>query len=79
VSRVVTECGGFEVGFAMADENIIVRANEPARLETGDFERVLERLVVIASEQKRGFLAYLLTMALTHLRDENPQRTTTNH
>jgi len=63
----------------MADENIIVRANEPARLETGDFERVLERLVVIASEQKRGFLAYLLTMALTHLRDEKPRQTTANH
>ena len=63
----------------MADENIIVRVDESARLETEDFEHVLERLVVIASEQKRGFLAYLLTMALTHLRDENPQQPTTNH
>ena len=63
----------------MADDNIIVRTDGPARLETAEFEHVLERLVVIASEQKRGFLAYLLTMALTHLRDENPQQTTTNH
>ena len=63
----------------MADDNLIVRTDGPARLETADFEHVLERLVVIASEQKRGFLAYLLTMALTHLRDENPQQTTTNH
>jgi hypothetical protein len=63
----------------MADDNIIVRANEPARLETGDFEHVLERLIVIASEQKRGFLAYLLTMALIHLRDENPRPTNANH
>jgi hypothetical protein len=63
----------------MADDNIIVRTDGPARLEIAEFEQVLERLVVIASEQKRGFLAYLLTMALTHLRDENPQQTTTNH
>jgi hypothetical protein len=63
----------------MIDEDIVVRTNGPARLETAEFEHVLERLVVIASEQKRGFLAYLLTMALTHLRDENPQQTTTNH
>jgi hypothetical protein len=63
----------------MIDEDIIVRAKTPARLETADFEHVLQRLVVIASEQKRGFLAYLLTMAVIHLRDENPQQTTTNH
>ena len=63
----------------MADDNLIVRADVPARLETGDFEHVLERLIVIASEQKRGFLAYLLTMALIHIRDENPRQTTANH
>ena len=63
----------------MADENIIVWTDAPAHLETEDFDRVRQRLVVIASEQNRGFLAYLLTMALFHLRDESSERTTPSH
>ena len=73
------EYGGFEMGSPMADENIIVRTDAPARLETEDFEHVLQRLVVIASEQNRGFLAYLLTMALIHLLDESTEQTTPSH
>lgn len=63
----------------MADENMLVRTDALTRLETEDFEHVLQRLVVIASEQNRGFLAYLLTMALIHLRDESPERATPSH
>lgn len=73
------EYGGFEMVYPMADENIVVRTDPPARLETEDIEHVLQRLVVIAGEQNRGFLAYLLTMALIHLRDESPERTTPSH
>jgi hypothetical protein len=75
----VREYGGFEMGSRMANENIIAGTDVPARLETEDFEHVLQRLVVIASEQNRGFLAYLLTMALIHLRDESTDRTTPSH
>jgi hypothetical protein len=56
----------------MADKTFIVRADESVRLETEDFEHVIERLAALASAQNRGFLAYLLTMALIHLRDQSP-------
>ncbi len=35
-----------------------------------DFEQALELLVAIAEREGRDFLAYLLTMALVHAREE---------
>ena len=63
----------------MSEEDITIQTGAPGSLETADFEQVLERLVVIAGAQGRGFLAYLLTMALIHLRDGDPGRTTAAH
>jgi hypothetical protein len=37
------------------------------------FERALETLIVLAHGQGRNFLAYLLIMALMHLREEEDQ------
>ena len=36
-----------------------------------DFERVLETLILLAHSQGRNFLAYLLIMALMHVREED--------
>ena len=36
-----------------------------------DFERVLETLIVLAHSQGRNFLAYLLLIALMHVREED--------
>ena len=38
-----------------------------------EFERALETLIVLAHGQGRNFLAYLLIMALMHLREEEDQ------
>ena len=54
----------------MTNEDITVRTGDAVRLGTADFEHVIERLAVIAEDQGRGFLAYLLAMALEHLREE---------
>jgi hypothetical protein len=54
----------------MTDEYVTIRAGDEARLETADFEHVLERLITIADAQGRGFLAYLLSMALIHLHED---------
>jgi hypothetical protein len=56
----------------MAAEDIIVPIGEFAR-DTGppDFEEILEALILIAQNQGRTFLAYLLIMALMHAREED--------
>jgi GNAT superfamily N-acetyltransferase len=54
----------------MTDEDITVRTGDVTCLRTAELEHVIERLVVIAEDQGRGFLAYLLAMALEHLREE---------
>jgi hypothetical protein len=63
----------------MTDEDVTVRTGEAVRLATADFEHVLERLAVIAENQGRGFLAYLLAIALEHLRDEGQASKTAPH
>lgn len=64
----------------MAAEDIIVPIGEFAR-DTGppDFEEILEALVLIAQNQGRTFLAYLLIMALMHAREEDQGRPGTPH
>jgi hypothetical protein len=40
---------------------------------------MLETLIVIAQNQGRNFLAYLLIMALMHVREENQGRSQATH
>ena len=44
-----------------------------------EFERTLETLIVLAHSQGRNFLAYLLVMALMHVREEDQGRTGATH
>jgi hypothetical protein len=44
-----------------------------------EFERTLETLIVLAHGQGRNFLAYLLIMALMHVREEAQGRTGVTH
>jgi hypothetical protein len=61
-------------------EDIGAPAGQFARdLSPAEFERALETLIVLAHSQGRNFLAYLLIMALTHLREEDQGRTGTTH
>jgi hypothetical protein len=64
----------------MADEDIVV-PSEQFMDDSGpaDFERVLETLIVLAHSQGRNFLAYLLIMALMHVREEDQGRTGATH
>lgn len=62
------------------EEDIGAPAGQFARdLSPAEFERALETLVVLAHSQGRNFLAYLLIMALMHLREEDQGRTGTTH
>jgi hypothetical protein len=64
----------------MADEDIIVPSVELARgSNPADFERILETLIVLAHSQGRDFLAYLLIMALMHVREEDQGRGEATH
>lgn len=64
----------------MADENIIVPSEQLARTPSvAEFERVLETLIMLAHDQRRNFLAYLLIMALMHVRDEDQGRPEATH
>jgi hypothetical protein len=56
----------------MFDEDIAVPTEPLARdLSLAEIERILETLIVLAHSQRRNFLAYLLVMALMHVREED--------
>ena len=58
----------------MTEEDISVRSGRFVRDSSlAEFERALETLIVLAHSQGRNFLAYLLIMALMHLREEEDQ------
>jgi hypothetical protein len=64
----------------MTEEDISVPTGEFARdLSLAEFERALETLIVLAHSQGRNFLAYLLIMALMHVREEDQGRTGATH
>ena len=60
------------------DEDISVPTEEVA-LSLAEIERVLETLIVLAHNQRRNFLAYLLVMALMHVREEDQGHTGATH
>src|SRR5262245_9545054 len=58
----------------MTEEDISVPSGRFVRDSSlAEFERALETLIVLAHSQGRNFLAYLLIMALMHLREEEDQ------
>ena len=64
----------------MIDEDMAVPTEHAARdLSLAEIERVLETLIVLAHNQQRNFLAYLLVMALMHVRDEDQGHTGATH
>jgi|GEM_PF-2032571 hypothetical protein len=64
----------------MTDEDMIVPTGQFVRDPSpDDLERMLETLIVIAQDQGRNFLAYLLIMALMHVREENQGRSQATH
>ena len=64
----------------MIDEDMAVPTEHVARdLSLAEIERVLETLIVLAHNQQRNFLAYLLVMALMHVRDEDVGYTGASH
>jgi len=64
----------------MIDEDMAVPTEQVARdLRLAEIERVLETLIVLAHNQQRNFLAYLLVMALMHVRDEDDGYTGASH
>jgi hypothetical protein len=60
------------------DEDISVPTEEVA-LSLAEIERVLETLIVLAHNHRRNFLAYLLVMALMHVREEDQGHTGATH
>ena len=48
-------------------------------LSPAEFERALETLIVLAHNQGRNFLAYLLVMALMHVREEDQGHSGASH
>ena len=60
------------------DEDISVPTEEVA-LSLAEIERVLEPLIVLAHNHRRNFLAYLLVMALMHVREEDQGHTGATH
>ena len=64
----------------MIDEDMAVPTEHVARdLTLAEIERVLETLIVLAHNQQRNFLVYLLVMALMHLREEDQGHTGATH
>jgi hypothetical protein len=64
----------------MIDEDMAVPTEQVARdLSLAEIERVLETLIVLAHNQQRNFLAYLLVMALMHVREEDQGYTGASH
>ena len=61
----------------ITDEDISVPTARD--LSLAEIERVLETLIVLAHNQRRKFLAYLLVMALMHVRDEDQRHTGATH
>ena len=60
-----------EMSSSIMDEDISVPTEEVARdLSPAEIERVLETLIVLAHNQQRNFLVYLLVMGL----DASPRR-----
>ena len=69
-----------EMSPSIMDEDISVPTEEVARdLSLAEIERVLETLIVLAHNQRRNFLAYLLVMAFMHVRDEDQRHTGATH
>jgi hypothetical protein len=80
----MTICGWAEYVRAesspMFDEDISVPTGPRAReLSLAEIERVLETLIVLAHNQRRDFLAYLLVMALMQVREEDQGRGRRTH
>ena len=64
----------------MINEDMAVPTEQVARdLSLAEMERVLETLIVLAHNQQRNFLAYLLVMALMHVREEDQGYTGASH
>lgn len=64
----------------MIDEDMAVPTEQVARdLSLAEIERVLETLILLAHNQERNFLAYLLVMALMHVREEDQGYTGASH
>jgi hypothetical protein len=64
----------------MTEKDISVPTGQFARdLSLAEFERALETLIVLAHSQGRNFLAYLLIMALMHLREDDQGRAGVTH
>ena len=64
----------------MIDEDMPVPTEQAARdLSLAEIERVLETLIVLAHNQQRSFLAYLLVMALMHVREDDQGYTGASH
>ena len=69
-----------EMSDPMIDEDISVPTEQFApELSLAEMERVLETLIVLAHNQRRNFLAYLLVMALMHVREEDQGHTGATH
>jgi hypothetical protein len=59
----------------MMDKDIVLRATPYARdRNRAAFDHALQTLIAKAQGEGRTFLAYLLVMALMHLREENEGR-----
>jgi len=68
------------MGTAMMDRDIVVRAAPSARDRSrATFDHALQALIAKAQGEGRTFLAYLLVMALMHLREENEGRSGAPH
>ncbi len=64
----------------MTNEDISVPTGKLVRNSSlAEFERALQTLIVLAHGQGRNFLAYLLIMALMHVREEEQGRSGTTH
>ena len=64
----------------ITDEDISVPTEDVAHdLSLAEIERVLETLIVLAHNHRRNFLAYLLVMALMHVREEDQGHTGATH
>jgi hypothetical protein len=64
----------------MTEENLGVPSEKFARdSRLAEIERGLETLILLAHGQGRNFLAYLLIMALMHVREEDQGRTGVTH
>jgi hypothetical protein len=64
----------------MIDEGIAFPTEgHSIELTSAELEHVLETLIVLAHNQRRNFLAYLLVMALMHVRDDDRGKNNASH